>query len=243
MSGINFDARGVAPVVGFPVAPAGTYYGCLTKCDLEPTERGDAEKIVCVFTVQGGVYNGKDINFNINWRNPSAAAERIGHGQFSAICHATGVLVPQDTTQLLHKPFNLEVEVSPDKKWNQLVAITAIAGSAPVQQNLPPPMQAAPAPVTQQAPPPPIVMAAPPAPVATFPPAGWLQHPQNPAYYYEASNPSNIRDENTLRALMAAVPGATSVVAIPPPVMQAPPMVAGGAPATPDWIANQVGNG
>lgn len=223
MSQISFDARTVTPSVGFSVAPAGRYQVILTKCQIEPTEKGDGEKIVCVAVAQGGNNHGQVIGFNINWVNPSEQAVKIGKGQFSALCFATGVIVPEDTAQLLNKPFMLEVSVTPDGKWNQLVAIDPLDGAAPAVNTAPAIMpQAASTP-----PPPPIVQAPPPPPA--WPPKGWKANPAGVGWYYEEANPNNQLQEAQLKALF------TPVVTNAPP----PPPVAGGE-EVPGWLANQL---
>lgn len=127
MAGINFDATQVAPNSGFAPVEKGKYPVVITQSEFKPTSNGAGKIIEFHCRVNGGVNNGRDIMFTLNWENASAKAVEIGHGQFSAICHAVNVLRVQDTQQLHNIPFMLEVDVTPDGKYNNLVGIYPIS--------------------------------------------------------------------------------------------------------------------
>lgn len=143
MAGINFNATQVAPNVGFAPVEKGKYVVIMVNSEFKPTSNGSGKILSISTIVQGGHNHGRSIMFNLNWENASAKAVEIGHGQFSAICHAVNVLHVQDTQQLHNLPFCLEVEVTPDGKYNEVLGISPVSqGQAPVQQMAQPQYQA-----------------------------------------------------------------------------------------------------
>lgn len=117
---IQFDANKVAPDQGLTPVPRGYYTVIIVGSEIKPTKRGDGEFIEFKLQVHDGPYAGKTIVENVNWKNPNATATAIGQGQLSAICHAVGVLTPQDTNQLHNIPLGVEVDVTDDGKYNDV---------------------------------------------------------------------------------------------------------------------------
>lgn len=134
MAGINFDATQVAPNAGFSAVEKGKYVVALTQSEFKPTNNGAGKILELHARVNGGANHGRDIMFNLNWENSSAKAVEIGRGRFSAICHAVNVLHVQDTQQLHNIPFVLEVDVTPDGKYNEVIGIYPIGQAAPQAQ-------------------------------------------------------------------------------------------------------------
>jgi len=140
MASINFDATQVAPNKGFSAIEKGKYPVYISKSEFKPTANGGGKLLELHFVVNGGAKHGQDIMISINWENASAKAVEIGRGQFSAICWATGVLQVQDTQQLHNILFELEVDVTPDGKYNNYISALPIGQGA---------QQAAPANIVQ----------------------------------------------------------------------------------------------
>ncbi len=142
MSGINFNARTVAPNVGIVPVPKGSYTVFVTHSEKKPTSNGAGTIIEFRNQINGGEMHGRNIMFNINWENQNAKAVEIGHGQLSALCWATGVLDLQDTQQLHNIPYQLDVDVTPDGKYNEVKGINPVTqASAPMTQATPAPVQ------------------------------------------------------------------------------------------------------
>lgn len=115
MAIINFDARTVEPDAGRAGAiPAGWYALLVKKLEFGPTNDGQGEKIDAQFEVTEGTYKGAMVFHNFNMKNASEKAEKIGRGQFSALCHATGKLVVQATEELLNLPFKAKLKIDID---------------------------------------------------------------------------------------------------------------------------------
>ena len=96
MSDFSFDATQVAPATGTPEPlPVGRY-----PLAVEVAEKKIGE-------------NGWGVNCNMQHIN--ADAVRIGHEQFSALCHATGVLKPQALSELQNQPFLADVAIKKRK--------------------------------------------------------------------------------------------------------------------------------
>lgn len=112
MSQFVFDATQVQPDAGRqPPIPKGVYRAIMVNSEIKPTSNGSGMYIAAEFKVLGGAYDGRSIYSNFNIQNQSAKAQEIGQRQFSAVCHATGILHVQDTAQLHNRPLNISVKI------------------------------------------------------------------------------------------------------------------------------------
>lgn len=240
MSTLNFDATQVAPDTGISPAPRGYYKVVAIKSELKPTKDGAGELIAFNTQIIAGPFQGKNIAFNLNWKNKSATAQNIGHGQLSAICHATGVLGLQDTQQLHNIPFGLEVDVTDDGKYNDVKSFMHV-DKVDTMPPLPPkevkvglPTGAAPAPFAAA---PPAAFA--PQPFAAPAPQAWQQPQAQPPAFAPTAAPQAAPTAPQVATFPSSVqaPG----VANPPPT--AAPVVAQQQPAptqeVPAWILAQ----
>ena len=113
---LNFNAAAVEPDAGGfgePV-PAGWYPMAVDESSIEPTKDNATTGSYYVkirTTIVDGPCKGRKIFRNFNLKNTNPEAERIGAAQFSALCHAVGVLNVQDTQQLHGIAFNGQVKV------------------------------------------------------------------------------------------------------------------------------------
>jgi len=212
MSALNFDANAVAPDSGLSPVPKGRYKVMMIESELKPTKNGAGEIIAIKNQIIDGPFKGKTILSNLNYKNQNATAQNIGHAQLSAICHATGVLTPQDTQQLHNIPFGIEVDVTPDGKYNDVkayVSADSIDAAQAVQTTQVNPIGMPP------------VAAAPPAQPQSFTPA-----PQAQA---EAPVQTPAQPAQPTQPVMTASPSDAPVA----PVEAAPTTVA------PPWIVAQ----
>lgn len=114
--GSTFNADSVDPRMQErePI-PAGVYRLEVVESDVQATKSGNGEMIKLTLRVMEGPCEDRTIWWNINYRNATATAQEIGQREFSALCHAVGVLAPNETEELHYKPFTAKVGVEPAK--------------------------------------------------------------------------------------------------------------------------------
>jgi hypothetical protein len=232
MAIINFNANEVAPDAGRgdPV-PLGWYIFVAKELKLEPTQDTLGTKITGIMEIVDGQYKGRKVYHNFNMTNPSEKAQKIGRGQFSALCHATGILLVDDTDKLLNIPFKGRIKVTPAEGQyeakNEFTAfknlkedVGGVAGAVATMA----------APVAAVAPPPP--GATPVVPGAA--PAGWTQPaavqpwgaqaaPVDPNVAVVPITTAVPSPEVVVAPVEAAVPDAVAVVAAMAPPWEAAP--------------------
>ena len=110
----QFNARQVAPSTGIgDPLPTGYYIVAVTKSELKPTKDGTGQMIAMEFTVLDGEHKGRKVFTNFNIQNQNAKTVEIAFKDFSALCHATGVMDVQQTEQLHNIPLKIRVKVRP----------------------------------------------------------------------------------------------------------------------------------
>ena len=114
-TGLNFNAAEVKPDAGREPIPAGWYNAVVTDSEVKPTKDGTGLRANIGFKVLDGQYANRMVFNGYNVKNASAKAEEIGRGQFSALCHAVGVLNVQSTTQLHGIPLKIKVKIVPEQ--------------------------------------------------------------------------------------------------------------------------------
>lgn len=145
MALLNFDATQVEPTQAFEPLPAGTYAAFITESDFTPTKNGLGSYLKLKFQIIEGEYTGRVLFTNLNLDNPNKTAVEIAQRDLSAICHAVGVLAPNDSQQLHDRPMMIKVGIQPAKDGYE--ASNAIKGYEAYGQTVkaPPVQQAAPA--------------------------------------------------------------------------------------------------
>lgn len=158
MGYLDFDANTVEPNQPFEVLPAGDYIGRIVSSEIKPTASGSGEYLKLEIEVLGPTGAGRKVFDQINIRNESAEAERIGRGQLSALCHAIGVLRVRDSQELHGKPFTMKIVVKEDAQYgkkNQIKgykkaegapAVSPMALAQPPQPSAPQAAKSAPTP-------------------------------------------------------------------------------------------------
>lgn len=101
----NFDARQVEPAKAPEPIPTGWYNGKIIESEMKPTkDKGDGSPpgayLALTIEVVGGQYNGRKVFDRLNLQNNNPLAVEIAYKTLSAICHATGVMQVQDSSQL-----------------------------------------------------------------------------------------------------------------------------------------------
>mgnify|MGYP000904713089 FL=1 len=114
MAQMNFNAATVAPQQSFKPLPAGVYSVVATDSEVKPTKNGTGQVAQFTMQVVEGEHTGRKIFARFNIANQNPEAERIGQSQFSAFCHAAGVLQVSDTAQLHGRPVRAKVKIRKD---------------------------------------------------------------------------------------------------------------------------------
>lgn len=112
MAALNFNARNVAPELPRDPIPAGVYLAHIIESDVVATKTGGS-MLKLTHEILDGACKGRRVWSNINVKNPSAEAERIGQAQLSALCHAVNVLDLRESSMLHMIPLRMRVSIRP----------------------------------------------------------------------------------------------------------------------------------
>ena len=257
MAQLNFNASQVQPDQGRFAIPAAWYNVMVDQTELKPTSQGEGLYLETRYKVLDGAYKDQTIYSRFNLKNSSAQAQEIGHKQLSALAHAVGVLMVQDSAQLHNIPLKVKVkvraarddyeesnEITAWKNINEAVPTSPSAASAtPAFQapSFPTPATAAASfpPATAAAPAttfPPVVTAPAPAPVGTTPVLVQVPGAQYTIEQCRATNPP-WTDEQLVQNGIARWETPAAPVAAPAPASTPAPAAfaaqpwANGAPA------------
>lgn len=105
----GFDATQVEPTVAWEPIPAGDYPAMMTVSEFTSTAKGDGSFLFVEFEVLDGEHKGKTVQDRLNLDNPNPKAVGIAKATLSAICHATGIMNPKDSTDFHDKPVMIKV--------------------------------------------------------------------------------------------------------------------------------------
>lgn len=113
----QFDASEVEPRHPNEVRPAGWYACYPSASEMKPTKDNSTEYLSMEYTCyEPAEFAGTKFfdNLNINHGNP--VVQEIAYRTLSAICHATGVLVLNDTEELHEQPLAIRIAYVPPEK-------------------------------------------------------------------------------------------------------------------------------
>ena len=113
LSNLNFDATAVQPQESFEPIPAGWYDCMIVESEMKPTKSGTGQYLQLRLDVTEGQYANRVLFERLNLDNPNTTAVEIAQRTLSAICHATGVLQPRDSSDLHNIPLRVKVSVRP----------------------------------------------------------------------------------------------------------------------------------
>lgn len=124
MARINFDASNVAPQQAFEALPSGWYKLAITDSSLEPTSDGKGTFLKLEISVLEGRFKNRKLFENLNLENVNPQTVEIAQQALSAICHATGVIRCEDSSQLHNIPIfgklSIEAERTEDSLKNTI---------------------------------------------------------------------------------------------------------------------------
>lgn len=113
MAFINFDSTNIAPDTARAPIPAGTYLAHIVDSDLVASKTGNGQNLQLRFQVLDGQYKDSTVKENLCVQHTNQETQRIAQAKLSAICHATGLLRVQDSSELHYKPVKIVVTVQP----------------------------------------------------------------------------------------------------------------------------------
>lgn len=190
--GVNyvFDANQHEPDAGFELVPADNYNVQVSSTDLKLGDSNEPQAFVVGFDIIDGAYAGRKIFNRYSLWSQEPQANKISHGQLSALSHVTGIYqIDMNTVGAALHGARLKVRVSNDGKYNNIKEVFDINGNKPQRAGhgsapVAPAPQAAPGGYAPQAAP--AYVAAPAqfapqpavAPVGNFAPAGYAPAPQ-----------------------------------------------------------------
>ena len=120
MAQINFDASQVNPSVPFDVLPSDKYLAEITNSEMKSTKAGDGSYLELEFTVVDGDFRGRKVWDRLCLNHRTQKTVEIARANLSAICHATGVMQPRESSELHRIPFIITVKVRKDKDSDEL---------------------------------------------------------------------------------------------------------------------------
>ena len=147
----GFNAGEIDPAKPRGTIPAGKYKCVITASGEQPTRAMTGTMLKLQMQVIEGPHQGQMVFDQLNVNNPSQTAMEIAQRTLSAICRATGVMMPQDSSDLHNKPLLVTVTVETTKDYgtrNKVAGyepcggatapVAAAAVAAPAPSNLPP---------------------------------------------------------------------------------------------------------
>lgn len=127
----GFNAAEVEPQSTFDPIPAGEYIAMIVDSEMKPTKNGLGEYLQLVFEVCDGEHSGRKIFARLNLNNQNQTAVEIAQRELSAICHAVGVLTPNDSSDLHDKPMSIKVKIRQSPGYdpqNEISGYSALKG-------------------------------------------------------------------------------------------------------------------
>lgn len=116
----GFDAEKVAPETGFDPIPNGVYLACIEASEEKQTNAGDGSYVSLTLQIIDGDFKGRKLWHNLNLENKNDQAVGIARAQLSQICRATGILRPNDSSELHDIPMAIHVAVRKRKDTGEM---------------------------------------------------------------------------------------------------------------------------
>lgn len=139
----NFDASQIDPSNNFDPVPAGEYLTVIVASEAREARSGKGRYLSLELEIVDGPYRGRKLWDNINLWHENPTVREIAQRTLSQICHAVGVLQPQDSAELHGKPLVAIVRVEDDKQYgprNVIKGYKSAGGQAaqPAAPGIPP---------------------------------------------------------------------------------------------------------
>lgn len=109
----GFNAANIEVTDSYDPIPAGWYSVVITDSEFKATSAGTGQYLKLRFGVIDGEHQGRVLFTNLNLDNPNPKAVEIAQKDLAQICHAVGVMAPDDSTELHDKPLQAKVTIRP----------------------------------------------------------------------------------------------------------------------------------
>lgn len=109
----GFNAANIDTTDSYDPIPAGWYNVMITESEFKATAAGTGNYLKLRLDVIDGEHQGRVVYTNLNLDNPNPKAVEIAQRDLAQICHAVGVLAPDDSTELHDKPLQAKVTIRP----------------------------------------------------------------------------------------------------------------------------------
>ena len=119
---------------GFEPLPEGWYTATIGGAELHTTKNGSGQYIAVKYAITGPSHQGRVVFANLNIRNPSSVAERIGREQLGQLMRAIGLAKVQDTDELIGGQVAIKLKIRKQDGYepsNDVTGFKAIEGSTP----------------------------------------------------------------------------------------------------------------
>ena len=131
----GFNAAEVEPSGTYTPIPPGDYKCVIAEAEEKPNKAGTGSYLQLGIEVIDGPSTGRKLIDRLNIKNPNQTAVDIANATLSAICHATGIMTPKHSSELLLKPIMVKVAVSPGNDQygpgNEVKGYSAVKKAAP----------------------------------------------------------------------------------------------------------------
>lgn len=97
------------------IIPAGDYQAVLISSTKKQTKAGDGAYLAWDFQILQGEFKNSHVFTNLNIWNKNEKAVQIAKADLSAMCKATGILTPNDSSELCNIPVVITVKVKGDQ--------------------------------------------------------------------------------------------------------------------------------
>jgi hypothetical protein len=112
MTELNFDSTVIEPATGrFELLPIDDFLAVISDSSMEPNKKTKGRHLSLTWTVIEGDYKDRKVFSNLNLDNENAQTVEIAQRELSAICRATGILHPKDSSELHDKPVVISVGI------------------------------------------------------------------------------------------------------------------------------------
>lgn len=115
MASFSFDSTTISPETKSDPIPSGTYIAQVVDSEVNPAKSGQGTNMKLVFEIIDGQFKNRKVFDNLCVQHVNAETQRIAQARLSALCHATGVVRMNDSSELHNRPIKINVGIQPEK--------------------------------------------------------------------------------------------------------------------------------
>jgi hypothetical protein len=130
----GFDATDVDPNVGFDPIPANDYLAMIIESEFKDTKDKSGQYLQLTLEIMEGEFKKRLLFDRLNLMNSNETAVKIAQSTLSAVCHALGIMKPNDSSEFHGKPMMITVGLEerndkPGSYSNRVKKYEAVGGS------------------------------------------------------------------------------------------------------------------